>query len=128
MTSLLSTYFIMFQRNELKNRILISFSLSIFIFQPAILKSLFEILKCKGMYPDPGKAYIFSDMSEECYTSTYYRWIFFLVIPAFLFYVILFPIFFNFYIKKNDSGVKSIDLIRKNHILKLGFRKEKYYW
>lgn len=130
MTSSLALLFVVLRKKELMNRILISFSFCVFLFQPAILKSLFEIVKCKHLYPDPGKSYIFSHMSEECYTHTYLKWIIFLVIPGFLFYTILFPFSFSFYIKTSarQSSSKSLDLLRKNHILKQGFRQDKYYW
>ena len=130
MTTALALLFIILKAKELMNRILISFSLCVFLFQPAILKSLFEIIKCKDLYPDPGKSYIFNYMSEECYTSSYFKWIFLMVIPGFLFYVIIFPCFFSYYIKTStiETGKKSIDVLRKNHILKQGFRKDKYYW
>ena len=127
MTTCLSALFIFSKKNELLNRILISFSFCVFLFQPAILRSLFEIVKCKHLYPYPGKSYIFSYMSEECYTQTYFKWIIFMVIPGFLFYALLFPLCFSLYIKKSATN-NSIDMLRKSHILKQGFRTDKYYW
>lgn len=67
-------------------------------------------------------------MSAECYTWTYFKWIICMVLPGFLFYAILFPFLFSYYIKKSDVENSSLDMLRKNHILKQGFKKEKYYW
>ena len=128
MTTAIVILFLIVRAKELMNRILISFSLFVFLFQPAILKSLFEIIKCKDLYPNPGKSYIYSSMSAECYTWTYFKWIICMVLPGFLFYAILFPFLFSYYIKKSDVENSSLDLLRKNHILKQGFKKEKYYW
>ena len=128
MTAFLSSYLIILKKKELKDRILIGFSIAIFLFQPAIIKSLLEILKCKGLYPDPGKSFIFSYMSEECYSWKYYKWVGIMVIPAFLLYCFVYPLSFYYYIKKNQFGDKEDNFIRKNHIMKLGFIREKYQW
>ena len=69
-------------------------------------------------------------MSEECYTRSYLRWIFIMVIPGFLIYALIFPFFFSYYMHStaNENMSNSIEMLRKNHILKQGFRKEKHYW
>ena len=129
MTLTISFLFVLTKTTQLINKILISFSFCVFLFQPAILNALFEIVKCKDLYPDPGKSFIFNYMSEECYTENYFKWVFLMVIPGLLFYAILFPLFFNCYIKIGSiEGKDPIDFLKLNYILKQGFRKDKCHW
>lgn len=98
------------------------FSVIIFLFQPNIFKTLFDILTCTTLDPAPGKAYITKYLTEECYTMEYFFWIGVLVIPSFMFYAILFPIYTWFYTKNNLGDLNKVRLFISN------FGKQNFYW
>lgn len=64
----------------------------VFLYQPCIISSLFSILECVSFYPQPGGYYIKRYLNEKCFTNSHLAWVFILVLPALLVYLLLIPI------------------------------------
>lgn len=98
-------------RNQKKKwkKFLITISITLFLIQPAILESLFNIMKCTRISENH---YLSKELSVLCYTSDYNQWVYFLVIPAFLFYIVGLPIVLivKFLIYKKKDKIKKVAL------------------
>lgn len=110
-------------RNQKKKwkKLLITISITLFLIQPAILESLFNILKCTKISDD---YYLSKDLSVLCYTRDYNQWVNFLVVPAFLFYIVGLPIVFivKFLIYKKKDKIKKVALFTH------GFQPKYFYF
>ena len=120
---------VIFTRDKNKlDRVLVTVSISMFLFQPNIVQSLFDILNCTHI---SNVAYIYSEMKVVCYTDEYNEWIAFLVIPSLLIYVVVLPAYFfrkiliGNYRKKTE---KNFDFMTKVGFLIHGFKKDFHYW
>ena len=107
--------------------ILVTLSITIFLMQPSILQSLFDILNCANVTND--SYYIFSEMRIACYTKEYNLWIYCLVIPSFLVYVVIIP---GYFLLKVWIGLKIYSshslFMAKVGFLIHGFKREAFIW
>jgi hypothetical protein len=65
----------------------------IFIFiylQPSFVQALITLISCRDL---GGKSYIVANVSNECYTTTYWGYSLVFVFPALLFWILLVPLF-----------------------------------
>ena len=98
---------------------------SIFLLQPSIFDSLLEILNCTKI---DNKTYIKSYLIESCESERYKSWIYFLVIPAFLFYVLIIPFSLFYFMAKNQKKLYHKDVMKYLGFSLNGLSKNKYYW
>lgn len=87
------------KRKKIQFTIILSALLYYFIFlQPDIVHQILSILSCRKV---AGKDYIIADMTQLCYTSTFYQYGFSILIPLLLFFMILAPAFLYWVLKRN---------------------------
>lgn len=67
------------------------------LFTPSLFKSMIGVVDCDKIGP---KEYMLADMSQECFTYDYYWYTLFLVIPAFILYIVLTPMAIVYFSKK----------------------------
>ena len=120
--TILSIFLIFKRVNELSLKIFLGLSISIFLFQPNVFKALFDILSCKNLSPEPGKSYISSNLTTECFTPYYFSWVGAMVIPAFLFYALIFPLVVWKYTKNNLSNIRKVKLFITD------YGRNHFYW
>lgn len=110
------------------DKVIVVTFLSIYTFLPNIVRSLFDVLNCKSMYPDPGKSYIYTNLNKECYTDEYNTWIMYLVLPCCSFFLILVPLISIIYINKAKAKNSCKEILEKLGFLLQSFGVDKYYW
>ena len=101
-------------------------SISLFYFQSPIITAICEMLDCSQI----GEAkYLSKFLTESCTNNPrYFKWLTFMIVPNFLFYAIILPLIFFFYMKYHKSHLFRKDVIYKIGFLLTGFSSEKYYW
>lgn len=105
-----------------------SMIVSIFILQPNIFTNLFSIMDCRSFDPQPGKSYVRTFLTEECFTNNYWAWIIGFVIPTFLLYAFLEPLITLIYLYKNKENLKKTKFLVDMSFLIQGFHKNSFYW
>lgn len=97
-----------------------------FLLQPTILESLFDILKCEKIGE---QYYISKELLTLCYDSQYKKWVAFLVVPSFLIYVIIFPCYLFILVSSNNKKISSLEEFnQKVGFLIQGYKKSAFYW
>lgn len=113
-------------KKKLKKMILITASSTLFLLQPTILESLFDILNCESI---GGQYYIAKELLTFCYDSQYKKWVAFLVVPSFLIYAIIFPCYLFFLVSSNNKKIASLEEFnQKVGFLIQGYKKSAFYW
>jgi hypothetical protein len=103
MTSLLMPFIlslILLIYNGMRNKkfslfqFLMNFYLAFFIFNETIFSRLIDVTACKSFEFDDNytKSYLRNYLGIECFDDHHYFWIYFIIIPFFIFYGVLIPI------------------------------------
>ena len=117
-----------YEKKETIRNFIQALKISIFIFQPNIFQNLFNLLDCKSFNPQPGKSFIRTFLSEECYTNQYQIWTLGFVLPTFLCYAIFEPLLTFLYLFKNRPNFNNTRFLVKISFLIQGLDKSKFYW
>jgi len=121
--------FLKLAKDQIWSRLLIAFSIIVCSLQSPIFSSFFEILLCDNFQSnDQSFSYIHTQLSERCYTSSYFIWVFYFIIPAFFFYGILLPSISYIYIFYHRENLYETDVLNRIGFLINGYKKEKYFW
>ena len=113
-------------KESFSNYVMISASLFIlFYVQPDLFSRMIKLISCIRI----GKSdYLLANVNHLCYTSEFYKWIFILVLPAMIVYLIGIPFSFFFIIYKNRLLLNDPMILLKYEYLILEYKKSKYYW
>lgn len=65
------------KKTPIKNDLITTLVISNFILQPSVIDVMTRILSCQEI--DPGKFYISTQLTLECYTSEHYEYVFFYI-------------------------------------------------
>ena len=116
--------------SQIFKRLLIVFSIIVCSLQGAIFTSIFEILHCNAFTSETNGThhYIHSNLSVECFTPLYYAWVYFFILPALFFYVILLPLIFYIYMNYNKDNLYDSNVMDHVGFLINGYRKNKHFW
>lgn len=125
----MSIYFIIKRKTNIVKEMISCFFFSLFLLSPTIFTSLFDLLNCKEY--DMGnyiKNFMYNYPENECYTNSYYNWIFFLVVPSLVIYALILPLtslIYLFNIKNllinNDKNYKDVEFLIR------GYKRQKFY-
>lgn len=102
--------------------LLLIFSMLVFIFQPVIFKTCFEILSCRSFFPQPAKWVLNSDFTIDCYDKFYFFWIGVIIIPSILFYGFIFPVF------SWRKAQQKVDLWKESLIFSVEYGNKYFFW
>ena len=108
------------------SEILISSCFTLFILQPNIIQSDLDIFNCLKLNVD--KAFILKELSVECYTNDYFKWMLMMAGPSFIIYALLMPGGFFLYLFKKRKELNDQDFYEKVGFLIHGFSKKTFYW
>jgi hypothetical protein len=95
-------------RNKEKSflEFLMNFYLSFFIFNQSIFSKLIDLIACRSFQFDDNfhESYLRNYLGIKCFDESHYFWIYFFIIPFFIFYGLLVPIstLIFAYLKKNE--------------------------
>ena len=95
-----------------------------FFFQPSYLNFYFQNLSCDSIN---GKLYLTNNLEQECWDSKHLIYTLTITIPFLLIWMLLFPILFLVYMKKNQDTTDE----RMGQIVKFfkgGYRDSMYFW
>ncbi|EAR86259.2 transmembrane protein, putative (macronuclear) [Tetrahymena thermophila SB210] len=103
-------------------------SIIVFVFwflKPSIVYTLIQGISCVNF---DGKKYIQLDYTYECYTETHLQFIYYLLIPSLIFYIIIVP---GIILKKISSNKNNLDYatVRQSYgYIYQDYRKVGFYW
>lgn len=107
-------------------RLLIAMDITLFLLQTTILQSLFNLLKCNKI--SDNNYFISDELLIPCYTKEYNKWIYYLVLPSLIVFVIIIPSFFLIKIWHGKKNLNNEEFNKKIGFLIHGFKKSTYYW
>ena len=98
------------------------FATAVITLQPSVVLRLVEYFRCVQLPNDPNENYYnFYDMAYQCDISTYWTFLFKLVLPNLILWVIILPLILWYFIHKNNHP-KSMGAVV------FGFKEELKYW
>lgn len=111
---------------------ILTFTILVSSMQGSIFSSFFEILNCESFESESNEEFYFisSYLSERCYTETYKKWVYFMLLPTLSFYILVLPSIAYIYMYKQFREKKINSEINIMYIgfLINGYRKQKIFW
>lgn len=100
------------------------FVVSLFVFQQQIFTKLFEMNHCEKFQLDDiySESYLKNSLGIKCYTTTYYFWMFYIIIPFLCFYGIFIPFFTQAFAYSKRSSFSN-----RTNIMKYDFLMREYF-
>ena len=99
---------------------------AIYICHQNILKFLMQLIDCREL--DPGTSYLYSNMTENCQSEDYKRWLYFLIIPFFVFYALFVPSISYLFMFVQRKTLFDIKIMKKIGFLAIGLNDKNYLW
>ncbi|KAL4483622.1 hypothetical protein ABPG72_006688 [Tetrahymena utriculariae] len=123
---IMSIYLKVFKQKQLEiSTISVSIIYLFISLQPSLVSQLIQILSCRQI---GDQYYISSNLQFECYTSLFYKWVYFYVIPVLATQTVIFPLLIFQYLYRYREKLNSIKLMKRLGFLYYEFKKECYYW
>lgn len=116
---------ILSKNNNSFNKFVASLVVSMFFVHPIIINSMAKIFSC---FQIDDEYYMIADMKLNCFNSDHYFYIFYIVVPTFLIWGVLFPSFCCFRIYKRRKELKSHHTLFKYGFLYNGYQSNVFYW
>ena len=139
-----STHAVNYQYRLYYRYYLTSIMVILFLLHPNITMNNFRMFACKQL--GPSNYYLVADFGVQCYTTTFYLWVFGVGVPSFIIYAIGIPILFfhilnTFHAFYSDESVTSLasmpdqiagftkqEIRVVTNFLQSGFKPEFFYW
>jgi hypothetical protein len=112
--------------SNLKEKIIGSAVIQLFIFQPSLVKYNFAMFDC--MEIGPGEYYMTSEMSIQCWRSDHMFYLLVVALPSIAIWCILVPILLVSSLYRTKNGLLDISQKVKYGFLYKGYKTDKYYW
>jgi hypothetical protein len=111
---------------QLKNRIIISICVVIFLLHPSITGMSLGLFNCYEI--DSGEYWLFKDLSIKCWSGSHPGYAFGLGIPMILCWVIGLPVAGFLIVRHYRNRLDEDMVIFRYRILFQGYKREAYYW
>lgn len=108
--------------------------ITIFLIHPSIVQQTFSLMNCKQLGARDEDWYLIDFMTEQCWTSRHFVFVFLVAIPMLIFYVLGMPLFVLYRLRKHrlelQKPFKSINrnVVQRYHFLFKGYEAKFYYW
>ena len=117
-----------FKINPKRLAILIQTAVCLFLLeQPSVAQELFSFLTCTQI-PGDDNYYLQEDLGYQCYSSDYYIFRNFIVIPAFLIYIIVIPSIFIAALFMNRHNLQEPKFRMNFGALYIEYQPSAYFW
>ena len=111
---------------QLKNRIIISICIVLFLLHPSITGMSLGLFNCFEI--DNGQFWLFKDLSIRCWKGDHPKYAFGLGVPMVIFWVIGLPVLGFIIVKHYKNRLDEEFVIFRYRILFQGYKREAYYW
>ena len=90
--------FLIKRGDKFLDKFVVMIFLSVYTFQPNIIKNSFNTLNCKSFYPDPGAYLLQINLLINCNSESYIYWISLLIVPNLIIFGIIYPMISLIYV------------------------------
>lgn len=129
---LLYVLFKLVKRSFNFDKFMVILLLSIFTFQPNIVKIMFQLINCRKLAQnpriEPDKSFLEVNMLISCNDEEYHSWMLSLLLPGFMIFALLAPLLTNLYLIKVKDSVPKHEVLNKFGFRLLNFGLDKFYW
>lgn len=111
-------------------RLLIAFSIIVCSLQSPIFSSIFQTLNC-DKFNEIETNFIFFvhfNFSVQCFTPYYFSWVYYYLLPNFIFYGVLLPLLSFVYTFSKRKNLYEASVLNHIGFLINGYKREKFYW
>lgn len=111
---------------EMKNKIIVSTCIVLFLLHPSITGMAMGLFNCYEV--DSGEFWLFKDLSVQCWRGKHPGYAFGLGVPMIIFWVIGLPVAGFLIIRHYRDRLDEEWILRRYRILFQGYRADAYYW
>ena len=117
------------RNREFTNRLITTIIIVCFSMQATIVKTSFGLFQCKNLYrSDEPKEYLVEDYSIKCWQGKHITWIFMLLLPSLIIWILVLPGIILYVLRKNKRNLAAGDTLKRYSFIYNGYRKDKYFW